>query len=122
MIIVASLLAAGLFAAGFYYTNFASHTRDAVAVARQATAIIKDRTLDELEKERQVQRATLDLFKRGLYLAFLGVVVLGIPTLALYLLDLAGVVALSDVVSFMLRWDVLLITLVIALAARLLRR
>lgn len=81
--------------------------------ARESLDVLRDPSLDDLQKEEALQEQARRLF--GLLGALLGgsLLALGLPLLAVWLLELAGVSSLAAVLGVLERPDFLLGTVVV---------
>ena len=116
MTVLASALAVAVFAAALKLSGLYPAVLDAASIARRAASIIADSTLDDLEKEKLVQRHALLLLRRSLLITLRAAVVFGSPILLLAAMHLLGLASFQDVTALLLGWEAIAVTTVAALA------
>ncbi len=117
MTVLASALAVAVFAAALRLSGLLPAVLDAAGIARRAASVIADSTLDDLQKEKLVQRHALLLLRRSLLITLRAAAVFGSPVLllaAMHLLDLAD---FRDVTALLLGWEAVALTTAAFLAA-----
>ena len=110
MTVLASALAVAVFAAALKLSGLYPAVLD-------AASIIADSTLDDLEKEKLVQRHALLLLRRSLLITLRVAAVFGSPILLLAVMHLLGLASFQDVTALLLRWEAIAVTTVAFLAA-----
>ena len=115
MTVLASALAVAVFAAALKLSGLYPAVLDAASIARRAASIIADSTLDDLEKEKLVQRHALLLLRRSLLITLRAAVVFGSPILLLAAMHLLGLASFQDVTALLLGWEAIAVTTVAAL-------
>lgn len=120
---VLAALVVAAFALVLRWLGLPARAREAGDGARESVGVLRDPALDDRAKEAALRRQALRLF------ALLGVLVggsllaLGLPLLAVWLLDLAGVASLASVLGVLERPDFLIgVTVAGGLAWLALRR
>ncbi len=117
--VIAAMGVVLLFAALLHATRLVALTREAISVSRQAAAVMRDPALTDDDKEREVQRGTLALF-RLLFLLLLGTAVaLLVPLALLWLAGGMGWVGFDATMALFVRWDFLLAATAVGVAAYL---
>ena len=93
-----------------------------MSIAASATAAIRDSELDDEAREKAVQRASLRLI--GTFFSILGrsALTLLASFLPIWLVGLTDLAAPEDVISFLSRWDVMVIVTVVVVAGYLVGR
>lgn len=99
-----------------------SRAAEVVRQVRDAAAVLRDKALPDLDKERALRAAAGRLLALSLLLAALVGIAVGVPIGAISLLDLAGVVAMPAVLDLTLRADFLLVATGLGIAAFVLGR
>ena len=79
-------------------------------------AVIFEKTLDDEEKERLVQRAALHLFGHFALITLTAIVVLAVPGVVMWIGDLIGVAPFAAVSDLLLSWEVIIGATVLILA------
>ncbi|MEM7268685.1 MAG: hypothetical protein AAF401_05470 [Pseudomonadota bacterium] len=88
----------------------------AVATARSAVDVMKDRSLDDDAKEKAVQKASLGLFRDFGGILVRSAVILAGAAAPAYLAEFAGLTTAQTVFDWLLRWDVILIASLVSVA------
>lgn len=81
----------------------------ALGVFSQATAILGDSSVDDLEREKAIQKASLALFGSFASILIRGLVVLVAFLIPIWLADLAGVAGQEEIYRTLMRWDVIIV-------------
>lgn len=113
MTAAAVALSAALFAAALRLSRIERVSADALAIAREALAVMRDPALDEDAKERLVQRRAIALVAKAALLTATGAVIVALPFLLLLLFHAADLARLEDTLALAASWPM------IALAAAL---
>lgn len=113
MTAAAVVLSAALLAAALRLSRIERVSADALAIAREALAVMRDPALGEEAKERLVQRRALALVAKAALLTATVVAVVALPFLLLLLFHAADLAPLEDTLALATSW------LMIALAAAL---
>ncbi len=122
-VVVVGLVAIAAFVAVFHVSGLVARALAALTVAREAMAVIADKTLDDEEKEPLVQRAALRLFGKLGLITLTAIVVFAVPGLVMWGGDLIGLAPFATVSGFLLSWEVIIgATLTILTAVWLVRR
>ena len=117
MTVFAAALAVAVFAAALKLSGLYPAVLDAATIARRAASVIGDSTLDDLEKEKLVQRHALLLLRRSLLITLRAAAVFGSPILLLAAMHLLGLASFQDVTSLLLGWKAIAVTTAAFLAA-----
>ena len=117
MTATAVVLSAALFAAALRLSRIERAAADALAIAREALAVMRDPALDEAAKERLVQRRALTLVGKAALLTATGVAVVALPFLLLLLFHAAGLAPLEDTLALAASWPMLALAAALGVAA-----
>ena len=117
MTVLAGALAVAVFAAALKLSGLYPAVLDAAGIARRAASAITDSTLDDMEKEKLVQRHALILLRRSLLILLRTAVVFVSPILLLAAIHLLGIANFQDVTALLLGWKAIAATTVAFLAA-----
>jgi len=125
-VLVVALATMAAFVAAFHFSGLIGRARSAVATVSQTVAVISEKSLDDEEKERLVQRAALQMFGQFALITVTAAVVLLVPGAIIWIGDLIGLASVAAVSRFLLSWEVILgatalILAVVWLARRLWR-
>jgi hypothetical protein len=113
LVIVICLLAILLFVITFLLLKVIPKVQAAIDEAYTGVSVLFNNTLSDDEKESAIQSAGLELFKLGVEILWRISACLAAATIPIYLIDKASYVPANSVITFMLRWDFILITTVI---------
>ena len=117
MTILAAALAVAVFAVAMRLSGLYPAVLDAASIARRAASVIVDSTLDDLEKEKLVQRHALLLLGRSLLITLRTAAVFGSPILLLAAMHWLGLAKFQDVTALLLGWEAITVTTVVFLGA-----
>ena len=99
-----------LLCAGFYFAHLVEIVRHIAALAGRAYATMTDDSLDDLAKEKVVQRCAVQMLKHSVQLIVKLLVILLVTALPVWLASFLGWTDMETFAQFALRVDVLLIT------------
>lgn len=122
MIYLGSALAIAFFAAGLAVFGVVPTASGAVETSRQAVRTLRDSTLSDLEKEREVQRASLSLLGGFASIVIRGGAAFAAAILPLVALQLLGLVRISEVTRWLATWEGIVFTSVVMVLAYLVSR
>lgn len=105
MIYVSAALAVLCFAAALKAVRIVPVSLRAAEVSREAAGWIRDRTLDDDEKERLVRKASLSLMGAFVSILGRGFAALAAAAAPVVALNLAGIVRIADVAELLARWE-----------------
>lgn len=116
MILAITVFAILIFLVAFRATGLIAAAKTAVTTANGAMATIQDKTLDDLQKEKAVQAASIGLAKSFISIAIRSIILLALTFLPIWLASLIGLASIDDTLTFMARWDVIVGASVIVIA------
>lgn len=87
------------FALGTTWLRLPARAREAATLARESFGVLRDPSLDDLAKERTLQRKTGRLVRLSGVLIGGSLVSLGLPLLLIWFLELLGIASLAAVLS-----------------------
>ena len=93
-----------------------------IARSGDVVAILNNRTLSDLEKEKSMQRFSVQFFTAFLRILAGSAGALAIPTAALWLLEKAGVLNLDTVMATAISWPFLAVSVALGIAMLRLHR
>lgn len=112
MIIIASILSVVVFWVAFKVTGIYTITLNTMTSIRKATDVIRDRSLDDEQKEFLIKQSSIHLLKRFVQITVIGTFLCGLPILVLLVFDLLNMASFQETTNFFLRWEGLLTTTV----------
>lgn len=104
------VLAVLLLCVGFYFAHLVEGVRQIAGVAGAAYSAMRDRSLDDLEKEKAVRRCALEMVKQTVRLSVKLLVILLAAAFPVWLANFLGWIDMEAFTRFALRVDVLLVT------------
>lgn len=108
MTLFLALLVVAAFAGIVGRMRLPAHAGEAVRRARGSYAVVSDRSLSDLQKERRLREETPRLLGLLGRIVAGGIMALGVPLGALWVADRAGLASLSEVLDVLVRLDFLL--------------
>jgi len=105
-----ALASLGVLFAAFWLLRVAPAAARVLSTTRNAAATMRDPSLDDRARERAIQRASVRLLSGFGSILGRGVLALVSGLLPVWVADRTGVASAHDVVGFLSRWDVLVIT------------
>lgn len=99
-----------LLCAGFYLAHLVEIVRHIAALTGTAYATMTDDSLDDLAKEKAVQRCAIQMLKHSVQLIVKLLVILLVTAFPVWLASFLGWTDMETFAQFALRFDVLLIT------------
>lgn len=92
-------------------------SRDVIALSRTVTAIIGDKKMSEIEKEKAMQRYSLDFFRYFFFILLGSAAALATPFGVVWLIAQTGMASLEHTLAITISWQFLLGTLALGIAA-----
>ena len=117
MIAATAILSIGVFICALQFLGIVQVAADTLVTARKAISTIQDNSLDDRAREKKLQRAALQLFGAFITILIRSLFTLLASFLPIWLASLMGLVKIEDVIHFLSRWDVIVITTVLIVAA-----
>ena len=109
------VLAVLLFCAGFYFAHFANTLRQVALAAKTAISTMRDDSIDDLAKEKTVQRCAIDMVKQAVTLFIKLAVIVLVTAFPVWLANTLNLITFEAFNHFVLRVDVILITTAVML-------
>jgi len=116
-ILVVGLASMAAFVAAFRVSRLVTQARAVVTVASQAMAVIAEKTLNDEEKQRLVQRAALHLFGQFFLITLTAILMLAVPGVIIWVGDLIGLAPFAAVTDLLLSWQIIVGATVLILVA-----
>ena len=99
-----------LLCAGFYFARLVEGVRQIAGVAGTAFSTMTDDSLDDLVKEKPVQRCAVEMLKHSVQLIVKLLVIILVTAFPVWLANTLGWIDMEAFIQFVLRVDVLLVT------------
>ena len=119
LITFTAIASIGVFIVSFWMAGVARVSSDVLAIASYAISIMRDESLGDDIREKEIQRASIKMLSAFLSILFRSAFALFASFLTIWLADTAGLADTDDVIKFMSRWDVIGITTGIVIIAYL---
>ena len=113
MIYIVSTLSILLFLVFFVFLKIVSKGKQAIRTCKMAVDTFSNPDLEDEEKEKIIQRASIDLFKIFFSIVFRSLASLALSIVPIWLFDTFNWVKMEETFSFLSRWDVLIIAFII---------
>jgi hypothetical protein len=121
-VIVATAVATlAIFAVALWMSGVMRVSAGVLSTTQNAAAIMRDPALDDLQREKAIQRASLRLLADFGSILFRGVVSLAISFAPIWLADAAGLASSRAVIDFLSRTDVIVVTSVVMVVGYVIR-
>lgn len=111
------VLAVTLFTIAFFLTRLPQSCSEAFSIARQSMMVMIDKKLDDDAKETVIQQAALKMLQHVGLIAVKSIVAFTATIIPIWLADVMALSSWQSSTEFALRWDVLLITLIVMTVA-----
>jgi Sulfotransferase family len=116
MIIAIAILSIGVFICALHLFGVVRVASGVLVTAQDAVTILRDNSLDDRTREKEIQHASLRLLG-----AFVSILIRSMLTFLasfapIWFASLMGLVKIEDVISYLSRWDVIVITTVLVVA------
>jgi len=117
------VLAVLLLCVGFHFSRILVTLKHVSNAARVAISTMTDSSLDDMAKEKAIQRYAVEMLKQTIALFTKVLLILLVTAVPVWLASTLGWIDMQTFTGFILRWDVLLLTtLAILLPAIVFRR
>jgi len=110
IIIAVYSLAVLFFCIAFFHAKIIETSRQVLAIANNAIAIFSNDRLDDLARERAIQKFALNMVTQTLMLISKVLITLLFTALPVWLASTIKLVSPNDIGQFAMRWDVIFIT------------
>ncbi len=114
MVWVAAIALVVLFALGLKGFKVISSSRQVISLSKTVMSTLQDKSMTDLEKEKVMQKYSLEFFKFFLIILLGCAAAVGIPLALIWLADLMGWVSLQAVLDLTLSIPFLVLTTVLA--------
>jgi len=110
------------FAIAFHLLKIVHIAIEVRNTAQNSTRIIADKNLDDDEKEHEVQNGAKRMAVLFVEITWRLTLALMLPIVGIWLLEQGGVANTQEVVTFLLRWDVIIAATVFVVLINIVRR
>lgn len=119
MLIIGAVYAVAvlLLCAGFYFAHLVESVRLITGLAGSAYSTMTDDSLDDLSKEKTVQRCAVEMLRQAVQLIVKLLVILLVTAFPVWLASFLGWIDMESFKLFALRLDVLLLTTAVVIVA-----
>jgi len=112
MIVLTSIASIAVFMVTLRALGLMRISLGVLKAAEVGVSAMRDAGLDDEERERAVQSASLQLIGAFFSIVIRGALCFGASALTIWLADVAGVSEYNNVVEFLSRWDVMIVAIV----------
>lgn len=112
MILSLYILAVTLFTLTFFYLKLNNNFYLVLNTSRCALTTLNNKQLADIEKETEIQKAALNLFKQAAIILLKSAVIITITMIPFWLADTFEIASWEETTTFSLRADVLIYTIV----------
>lgn len=116
MITTTAIISIVVFICTLHLSGVIRMSTGVLAIVHDAFATIRNNSLDDETREKELQKASVKLFGSFISILFRGAITLSLSFLPIYLMNLIGFVKIKDVIAFFSRWDVIVISSIIIVA------
>lgn len=121
MIVATAVAALAIFAIAIWVSGVMRVSVGVLSTTQNAAAIMRDPALDDLQREKAIQRASLRLLADFGSILFRGVASLAISFAPIWLADVSGLASARAVMDFLSRVDVIVVASIVMIAGYVLR-
>ena len=121
MITATAIVSIIVFICSFHLSGVVRVSTGVLVIVHGAFATIRDNSLDDETREKELQEASVKLFGAFISIIFRSALTLLLSFLPIWLVSLISFVKIEDVIYFLSRWDVILIASVIIVAGYIIR-
>jgi hypothetical protein len=116
MITATAVLAIGVFICGLRLFGVVRVAASVLVTAQEAVTVLRDNSLDDWTREKELQQAALHLFGAFISILIRSMLTFLASLVPIWLASFMGLVKIKDVTSYLSRWDVIVITTVLIVA------
>jgi hypothetical protein len=121
VILVIAIVAIAIFWTAVLRLGIVPRAHDALGVARETTAALRDRTLDDRDRERLTRRASARLAGAAMSIITRTAIALGASLVPIWLGGAAGLARAEAVVMFLTGWAAIPVTVAVCAAGYFMR-
>jgi len=116
MITATAILSIGVFICALRLFGVVRVAASALVTAQEAVTTLRDSSLDDRTREKELQHAALQLFGTFISILIRSMLTFLASLVPIWLASLMGLVKIEDVTRYLSRWDVILTTMVLIVA------
>lgn len=121
MIVATAVATLAILAVALWLSGVMRVSAGVLSTTQNAAAIMRDPALDDLQREKAMQRASLRLLADFGSILFRGVLSLAISFVPIWLADVAGLASSRAVIEFLSRTDVIIVASIVMVAGYVIR-
>ena len=121
MIVATAATSICMFIVALWLSGVVPASASALAIARGALGVMRDAGLEDVAREKAVQRASLRLLGTFVSILARGAVAIGASLLPIWLADATGLAPGGEVIEFLSRWDVIVIASIVIVLGYIVR-
>ena len=121
MIVAIAIATLAIFAVALWVSGVMRVSTGVLSTTRNAAAIMRDPALDDMAREKAIQRASLKLFADFGSILLRGAISLAVSFAPIWLADVTGVASSRAVIDFLSRVDVIVVASILMVAGYVLR-
>lgn len=87
-----------------------------ISIAKSSVTVMQDKQMDDLGKEKAMQKNATDLLVLFLIITVLSALAVGLPFVLVWVMELAGLVTVNQVIELTLSWEFILVAIVLSVA------
>jgi hypothetical protein len=114
---LSALMVVIIFAVLLHVFGLVDRASEVLSIGRRAAATLRDPTLSDADKERQMQQSSLKLFRLLAVLVIGSAAALLTPLALIWLADFVGLLSFGSVLDMFLRWDFIIGGTIIGIAS-----
>jgi len=114
LIPLAAGLACAAFIVMFRWLGIARITRNMMAEGRCAANVLGNRDISEDQKEQEIRQASLRMFGGFFQFTARTLTAFLVPVGLLFAIDILGVADMDEVFAFLLKWEVIAVSFILA--------
>jgi hypothetical protein len=113
MIIVTAISSIVVFICALQMFGVVRVASKALVISQEAMAVLRDDSFDDRKREKELQQGALKLFGAFISISIRSMLTLSASFVPIWFASYAGFVKIEDVIRYLSRWDVIVITTVI---------
>ena len=110
------------FLAAFHLAKINKDGKEILHLVQNAISIIRDESIDEYKREKQIQKTSIKLFAKFASIAIKSILAVIGSLVPIWLSDLTGLTSTKDVLDYLATWQVILSATIIISVLMLIKR
>lgn len=87
-----------------------------ISIAKSSVTVMQDKEMDDLAKEKAMQKNATDLLVLFLIITVLSALAVALPFVLVWIMELIGLVTINEVIELTLSWEFILVAFVLSVA------